>query len=143
MPKTLALGFVVGILPAVVACQPVDEHGPRDAQGGDVVGTPVVTVGSRSIGVAEVRARMELDEVGPTEAAEALVREALLLHDARERGLVSDAETEREIDRKMVRAFLRDLEADNEPRDISLEAVRAEFEQYPERYQASGQRTVS
>lgn len=78
---------------------------------------------------------MASDDTDAETALDALVAEAVLVRAADKAGLPPDPAGLRKADRLMVRAFLHDMEADHEPRDIPPEKVRADFEKYRDNYQ--------
>lgn len=92
-------------------------------------------VGDEVIGVSDVADRMRTTGIGAADALDELIDEALLVDEATKRGLTESAADRRAVERVMVRRMLRDFEADLTPADVPDEDVRADFEQYRDRFQ--------
>lgn len=95
----------------------------------------VARVGGRSIGAAEVEARMVAEGLSAKAALEQLIDEELLLQEAERLGFTEDREGERTIERLMVRAMLHDIEKKNTPESISEEEVREDFALHADKFQ--------
>lgn len=135
MRRAFIVPWVCAVSGFGVGCDPsTGELDSLPAQTAIVVQV-VATVGGHAIGAADVRDRMTLDEIGAEAALDALVNEELLLQEAQRKGLSNEPEAVRRIDRVLVRAFLRDLEQENEPGDIPSDEVREDFEQNQEQLQ--------
>jgi hypothetical protein len=114
-----------------------NEPRPR-REAGDVTDV-VANVGGRPIAAADVAARMADHGIDARTALEELIDEEILLREAHLRGLTLSPDAQRQLERTMVRAMLRDFERELTPDSLPDEEVRADFEvnkdklQIPER----------
>ena len=104
----------------------------RDAR---VVTNVVARVGGRPIGVADLERRMEAEAIDAGAALQQLIDEELLVQEAERFEFTEDRDTERTIERLMVRSMLHDLEQESTPESISESEVRASFAEHAEKFQ--------
>ncbi len=76
---------------------------------------------------------MQADGVDARTALEALIDEQLLVEEALRRGLKLDPAEQRAVERRMVRAMLRDIEAELGPESVREQEVRRDFERHAEK----------
>ena len=124
------------------ACDRGSNEGPSRRGQARVVGDLVARVGDLPIGASELRTLMETEGRGADSALQQLVSEALLLQEAERIGLTEDRESERAVERLMVRAMLHDLEKQNTPESISDAEVRADYACRADELQGREARTV-
>ena len=143
MSRVLVRVSVALSIVCLSGCAPGEERAGPESSVSDGGVARVARVGERDIRAADVRARMELDGLEADAALDSLVTETLLLAAAEKSGLSPDEEASRKADRVMVRTLLRDLEQTNEPSDVPIELVRADFEAHRERYQRPERRAAT
>jgi len=100
----------------------------------------VARVGGRSIGGAEVEARMAADGISAEAAVRELIDEELLVQEAERLGFIEGRDDERTIERLMVRKMLHDLEEESTPASISDEEVREDYALHLEKFQVPERR---
>lgn len=122
------------------ACQGERRAEPVSANRERTVDNAVARVGGEPIGASDVSARMREDGIGREAALAGLVDEMLLVGEAKRRGLAESATDQQAIERVMVRAMLRDIEAELTPQSISDREVREDFEAHREKLQVPEQR---
>jgi hypothetical protein len=132
--RTVAFIVTFGAV-ALLSCW--RDEGPREASRADphTVEYVVARVGGRAIGAAEVQARMRADGLEAEAALQQLIDEELLLSEAGRKGYTEDREAERTVERQMVRAMLRDLEAENTPASVTSDELREDFALHEEKLQ--------
>lgn len=131
----VALGAV-----ALAGCPPGEPASETTTAPRQVIQNVVARVGERAIGASDVRARMAAEGLDAEGALQQLIDEELLLAEARRRGFSVDRPTERALERQMVRAMLRDLEAENTPASITVEELREDFALHREKLQVPERR---
>lgn len=99
-----------------------------------LVADVVARVGGRPIGATEVEARMQSDGLSADDALGRLIDEELLVQEAERRGLVESPETERMIERLMVRAMLHDLENENTPESVTEQELRNDYALHADKF---------
>ncbi len=139
MPRGFVAVILLGTLGGA-GCRGEEQPSRHSEAPKSVVTGVVARVGDRAIGSSEVRARMAAEEVGVEEALRELVDEEVLFTEATRRGFVEHTGTERAVERQMVRALLRDLEAENTPESISDEELREDFELHRDKLQVPERR---
>lgn len=100
----------------------------------------VARVGGQPIGAAEIAARMAAEDLDAGRALDQLVADELLMQEAMRRGLTASAEQRRAVERLMVRAMLRDFEAELTPQSVPDDEVRADFAAHREALQVPERR---
>jgi hypothetical protein len=100
----------------------------------------IARVGDEVIGATDVAERMRASGLGPNEALDELIDEALLVDEATKRGLTESDADQRAVERVMVRRMLKDFEAELTPADVREKDVRADFEQHREKFQVPERR---
>ncbi|MEM7138916.1 MAG: peptidyl-prolyl cis-trans isomerase [Myxococcota bacterium] len=138
--RVIALVAVVGVGPG---CDPEPDAPTSVAGPSDREADVVATVGGRPVDANEVRARMVLEGLDAEQALTSLVNEQLLLVAAERARVGAAPEGLRAADRRMVRAFLRDLEADHQPADVAATEVRNHFEEHRDAYQVMERRAAT
>lgn len=99
-----------------------------------LVADVVARVGGRPIGATEVQARMRSDGLSADDALRQLIDEELLEQEARRRGLVESPETERMIERLMVRTMLHDFEKENTPESVTEQELRDDYAMHADKF---------
>ena len=102
-------------------------------------GERIAEVNGEIIVAEDVRAWARDHQVNAETALDALVREALLVAEARRRGLREDPSVVR---RAAVQVILSEIEARYPPEDVSPEAVRVEYDTTSERVMANDPNAV-
>ncbi|MEM7435548.1 MAG: peptidyl-prolyl cis-trans isomerase [Myxococcota bacterium] len=133
----IALAAVLGVGPG---CDPTPDTTTSVASPSEREVDLVATVAGRPIEADAVRARMALEGVDAKEALTSLIDEQLLLVAAERARVDAAPEGLRAADRQMVRAFLRDLEAEHQPADVPAKEVRKHFEEHRDAYQVMERR---
>lgn len=131
---------MLGGLATLVGCKWGERPAPGSTGEPNVVENVVARVGNRSIGAADIRARMAADGIDAEAALRQLVDEELWAAEASRLGFSEDVETERAIERRMVRAMLRDLEAESTPASVTDEELRKDFAEHREKFQVPERR---
>ena len=124
----------------LVACDPEPAETGVVRRDASVVAQVVARVGERSIGAAEVQARMRRDAVDAEAALDSLIEEELLVQEAERLGVTESPDAERAVERRAVRAMLADFEQELTPESVSPEEVRADFERHRDKLQVPERR---
>jgi hypothetical protein len=120
---------------ALASCER-DGHRSRSGQADThIVADVIARVGGRSIGAAEVGARMQSDGLSAEAALEGLIEEEVLVQEAQRLGFREDRESEREVERLMVRTMLRDFERLHTPASVSEAELREDYAMHAEKFQ--------
>ncbi len=115
--------------------QPQSEQ--RDVR---IVAEVIARVGGRSIGASDLEDRMAADEIEAEAALQELIEEELLVQEAERFGFTEERDSERGIERLMVRSMLHDLEQENTPELISEEEVRADYALHADKFEVPERR---
>ena len=94
----------------------------------------VARVGEHPIGVAELEAQMRARGIDAEAALKELIDQELLLQEAERLGLGDDAKDEQNIERRMVRAMLHDLERENTPESIPRKELREDYARHEDKF---------
>ncbi len=137
----MVVSLVLGTGAMLCACERPKTEVTRTAAPSVEAKEAVARVGNREIGAEALRGQMILTGVSAEESLEDLVAEELLLHAAQESTLSLSPAFERELDRRMVRALLHELEAENTPESLSKESVQAAYRESKEARRAAERRT--
>jgi hypothetical protein len=100
----------------------------------------VARVGDELIGASDVASRMRVSGLDRRSALEELIDEALLVNEARDRGLNGSPAERRAVERVMVRQMLKDFEAELTPESVPADAVRANFDEHRDKLQVPERR---
>lgn len=125
---------ILGAAP-LAGCERDSAESPTEQRDTRIVADVVAHVGGRSIGAAEVEARMLAEGLSADAALQQLIDEELLVQEAERLGFTEDRASKRTIERSMVRAMLHDLEKENTPESISKEEVREDFALHADKFQ--------
>ncbi len=139
MVRTVAIIVAFGAI-VLAGCAPRKPDSETTTAPQQAVENVVARVGDRAIGASDVRARMAAEGLDAEGALQQLVDEELLLSEARRLGFSEDRQTKRALERQMVRAMLRDLEAQNTPASITVEELREDFALHREKLQVPERR---
>jgi parvulin-like peptidyl-prolyl isomerase len=137
--RTVAVIFTLGAF-ALPSCRRDEGQGEVSPTDPRTVEHVVARVGGQAIGAAETEARMRADGLDAEAALQQLIDEELLFSEARRAGFIVDREAERTVERQMVRAMLRDLEAENAPASVTAKELREDFELHKEKLQVPERR---
>jgi parvulin-like peptidyl-prolyl isomerase len=130
----IVMAIVLGAA-ALAACErdsEVDQTGQGDSD--RPVAGVVARVGGRVIGLSEVEALMEAEELGAEAALQKRVDQELLAQEAERLGFTLEREGERMVERLMVRTMLHDFEKENGPDSISDEELREDYALYIDKF---------
>jgi parvulin-like peptidyl-prolyl isomerase len=130
----IVIAIVLGAA-ALAACErdsEVDQTGQGDSD--RPVAGVVARVGGRVIGLSEVEALMEAEELGAEAALQKRVDQELLAQEAERLGFTLEREGERMVERLMVRTMLHDFEKENGPDSISDEELREDYALYIDKF---------
>ena len=100
----------------------------------------IARAGDEVIGASDVVERMRTSGLDRRAALDQLIDEALLVDEARKRGLGESEIERRAVERAMVRRMLRDFEAELSPDAVPMKDVRDDFETYRARFQVPERR---
>lgn len=139
MLRDLALIMAISSL-ALGGCERPERPAVGSTTEPNAVEHVVARVGNQAIGASEVRARMAAEGVDAQVAVQQLIDEELLLAEAKRLGFSERRETARTIDRRMVRAMLRDLEAENTAASITEDELREDFALHREKFEVPERR---
>lgn len=120
---------------ALAGCERDSSEFSTEQRDTRIVANVVAHVGGRSIGAAEVEARMVAEGLSADAALQQVIDEELLVQEAERLGFTENRATRRTIERLMVRAMLHDLEQENMPESISREEVREDFALHADKFQ--------
>jgi len=132
-------GLAVALL-ASMACEPQEAGNDERLRPGREVDAVVARVGVEVIGASDVADRMQEHGLDRREALDQLIDEAVLVNEARKRGLTESLAQQRAVERVMVRQMLKDFEAELTPERVPEQDVRADFDEHRERFQVPERR---
>ena len=92
-------------------------------------------VGDEVVGASDVAELMRSKGLDRRAALDELLDEAVLVHEARERGISESAAQRRAVERVMVRQMLKDFESELTPEKVPREVVETNFNQHREKFQ--------
>lgn len=129
----IVIAIVLGAV-TLAGCErdPVAE---QTGQGGArSVADVVAHVGGRAIGLSEVEALMEAEELDAETALQQRVDQELLAQEAERLGFAVEPDGERMVERLMVRTMLHDLEKENSPESITKEELSEDYAFYIDKF---------
>lgn len=129
----IVIAIVLGaVTPTGCERDPVPE---QTGQGGaSFVAEVVAHVGGRAIGLSEVEALMEAQELDAETALQQRVDQELLAQEAERLGFAVAPDGERMVERLMVRTMLHDLEEENSPESITKEELSEDYAFYIDKF---------
>lgn len=112
-----------------------DSVAERTGQGGaSPIADVVAHVGGRAIGLSEVEALMEAEDLDAKSALQQRVDQELLAQEAERLGFAVERDGERMVERLMVRTMLHDLEKENTPESITKEELSEDYALYIDKF---------